>query len=226
MCEVHRCLGATFEELDNQSCAKRKKGNQREGTSAINQALRLFHKQSPPSPEIALWWKVRAGLVTSPTFLAVKLTPKVKFMALSITDLGTLVRPVLTLVRVPMLITIMKSERTSPRISDEATGNAAVDPKLGASGGADFDLVVRVGGAPSADAGPVPGFSKGLGGDCVVEEVDVVLVGARVSAESVGSFSFEFSGLDRLDRGGWMWLTYSRDECGLHICLCSCGERA
>lgn len=79
-------------------------------TSAINQALCLFLKQSPPSPETAVWCKVRAGLVTSPTLLAVKLTPKVKFMALSITDLGTLVRPVLTLVRVPVLITIMKSE--------------------------------------------------------------------------------------------------------------------
>jgi len=125
-----------------------------------------------------------------------------------------------------MLITIMKSERTSPRVGNEATRNAAVNPKLGTSGGADFDLIVRVGGAPSADVGPVPGFSKGLGGDCVVEEVDVVLVGARVSAESVGSFSFEFSGLDRLDRGDWMWLAYNRGECGLRICLCSCGERA
>ena len=170
--------------------------------------------------------KVCTSFVTSPTFLAVKLTPKVEFVALSITDLGTLVRPVLTLVRVPMLITIMKSERTSPRVGNEATRNAAVNPKLGTSGGADFDLVVRVGGAPSADAGPVPGFSKGLGGDCVVEEVDVVLVGARVYAESVGSFSFEFSGLDRLDRGDWMWLAYNRGECGLRICLCSCGERA
>lgn len=68
-----------------------------------------------------------------------------------------------------------------------STRDGTVNPELKAPGSADLYLVVGIGGAPSADLGPVPGFSKGLGGDRIVEEVDVVLFGTGSGAETVGS---------------------------------------
>jgi len=79
-----------------------------------------------------------------PALLAVKLTPQIKLMAETIALSGTLVIPVLALVRVPVLRTVVKSERVSPRIVDQATRQTTIDPKLETSGGTNLDLVVGV----------------------------------------------------------------------------------
>jgi hypothetical protein len=71
---------------------------------------------------------------------------------------------------------------------DGSTRDRTVNPKLKTPGSTDLYLVVGVGGTPSADLRPVPGFSKGLGGDRIVEQVNVVLVGAGPGTEAVGSW--------------------------------------
>lgn len=76
--------------------------------------------------------------------LAVKLTPQIKLMAVAIARSGTLVLPVLTLMRVPMLRAIVKGEGISPRILDQTTRDTTIDPKFEASGGANLDLVVGI----------------------------------------------------------------------------------
>ena len=86
-----------------------------------------------------------------------------------------------------MLRAIVKGERISPSIVNNSTRDGTVNPELKAPGSADLYLVVWVGGTPGADLRPVPGFSKGLGGDRIVEEVNVVLLSAGSGAEAVGS---------------------------------------
>lgn len=86
----------------------------------------------------------QAHLRIHATLLAIKLTPQIKLVAEAIALSGTLVIPVLTLMRVPVLRAIVKSPGVSPGILDQAARQATIDPKLETSGGANLDLVVGV----------------------------------------------------------------------------------
>lgn len=107
-------------------------------------------------------------------------------MAMSVADSGALILPILTLMRVPVLIPIMQSIRSSPIVGDEPLGNAAIDPEFQALRGFDLDLVVRVGGIPGAEFLPVPVVAHDVAWPGVVEDVDGVFVGAVGTAEAVG----------------------------------------
>lgn len=78
----------------------------------------------------------------------------------------------------------MKRERTPPLVTDKPAGDASINPQLEALGSLDLDAVVGVGGGPGADVLPVPVVAHGPAG--LVQEVDVVFVGAAVAAEAVG----------------------------------------
>jgi hypothetical protein len=116
--------------------------------------------------------------------LAVELTPQVELMAVTIALSWALILVVFALMRVPMLRAVVQSKGASPRISNFASGRVAIDPELQTFGGADLDLVVGVG---SCDVCPVPVFTHRLGRYRVVDEVDLVLVGACARTESIRS---------------------------------------
>lgn len=100
---------------------------------------------------------------------------------------SALVLPVLAPVQIQVLRSVVKGKRVSSWVLGDTTGNWAVDPQLRAFGGADLDLIVRVRCWPRTNVVPVPIFARRLGGYRVVEEVDIVLGGARDAAQSVGS---------------------------------------
>jgi hypothetical protein len=84
-----------------------------------------------------------------------------------------------------MLRAVVESERVPPRVGNKAARQTAIDPKLETSGGTNLDLVVGVCGCPRTDVLPVPVFTHGLGRYGIFEEVNLVLVGARIATESV-----------------------------------------
>jgi hypothetical protein len=92
---------------------------------------------------------------------------------------------VFALMRVPMLRAVVQSEGASPRISNQASRQTAIDPELQTFSSADLDLVVGVGSCPCTDVCPVPVFTHRLGRYRIVEEVDLVLVGAFASTETI-----------------------------------------
>jgi hypothetical protein len=122
-----------------------------------------------------------------PDLLAVELAPQVELMAVTVALSWALVLVVFALMRVPMLRAVVQSEGASPRISNFASGQVAIDPELQTFGGADLDLVVGVGSCPCTDVCPVPVFTHRLSRYGIVEEVDLVLVGACARTESVRS---------------------------------------
>ena len=94
--------------------------------------------------------------------------------------------PILTLMRIPMLTTVMQGKAPSPVIGHPSTRNISINPELWAFGGLDLDAIVRVGGVPGTEILPVPVVSHDVAGRGVIEEVDRVFVGALAGAEAVG----------------------------------------
>jgi hypothetical protein len=117
--------------------------------------------------------------------LAVELTPQVELMAVTVALSWALPFVVFALMRVPMLRAVVQSEGASPRISNQASRQTAIDPELQTFSSADLDLVVGVGSCPCTDVCPVPVFTHRLGRYRIVEEVDLVLVGAFASTETI-----------------------------------------
>jgi hypothetical protein len=122
-----------------------------------------------------------------PDLLAVKLAPQVELMAVTVALSWALIFIVLALMRVPMLRAVVQSEGASPRISNCASRQTAINPELQTFRGADLDLVVGIGSCPCTDVCPVPVFTHRLGRYRVVDEVDLVLVGACARTESIRS---------------------------------------
>jgi hypothetical protein len=79
----------------------------------------------------------------------------------------------------------LESERVSPRVGNKAARQTAIDPKLETSGSTNFDLVVGVCCCPCTNIGPVPIFTHSLSRYGIVEDVNLVLVCARIATESV-----------------------------------------
>jgi hypothetical protein len=84
-----------------------------------------------------------------------------------------------------VLRAVVESERVSPRVGNKAARQTTINPELETSGGTNLDLVVGVCGCPRTDVLPVPIFTHSLSRYGIIEEVNLILVCARIATESV-----------------------------------------
>jgi hypothetical protein len=145
-------------------------------------------------------------------------------MTKPVADSRTLVYPFLAFVRIPVLISVVESERTPSLICDKADGEGTIDLQLGSLGSPDLDLVVGIGRAPCTNTLPVPVIAHRLGWICIVQQINFVLVRAVIAAQPVRGCE-RGEHLVKQTYASTVLLTINVDVGFTFVCIHMAGER-